>query len=111
MAERPQNRENTPVETTESDPHDDPNSRIARPDPRDPAAPGGGTAPTPEEPGSKEESTSGKAKRPGPLPEEEGRPGRETGAADEGWIRPADKDKTANPRPGQSGSQQGLEEE
>lgn len=61
---------------------------------------------------SRAQSVAGNATRPGPLPEEEGRPGRETGAADTGWVRPAGsatEGGRSNPRPGLSGSQQGLE--
>ncbi|SOD94838.1 DUF3618 domain-containing protein [Caenispirillum bisanense] len=58
---------------------------------------------------SRAQSVAGNASRPGPLPEDEGRPGREAGAAESGWVRPAGAagDARPNPRPGLSGSQQG----
>lgn len=73
--------------------------------PRDTAASGL----TDAERASRAQSVAGNASRPGPLPEDEGRPGRETGAADTGWVRPASAagDTRSNPRPGLSGSQQG----
>lgn len=58
---------------------------------------------------SRAQSVAGNASRPGPLPEDEGRPGREAGASESGWVRPAATggDTRSNPRPGLSGSQQG----
>lgn len=59
---------------------------------------------TDAEKASRAQSVAGNASRPGPLPEEEGRPGREAGASDTGWVRPASGAAQSNPRPGLSGS-------
>ncbi|WP_404383324.1 hypothetical protein [Caenispirillum salinarum] len=107
MADEPNNRENNPVQTEESAPHEDPNRKAPGPNRRDPAGQGAGAAPqAPEnQPGSVEESTAGKATRPGPSPSEEGWPGRDTGAGEEGFRSSTDKDAQENPKPGLGGSQ------